>query len=78
MFLAVDFDTFAAAFLSVGMAFLFGLWFFYERRDAVLRDHQRLTTVFHCIKCGLVYTRPRLRSSGTCPRCNFINNRLKF
>ncbi len=74
----VELDTFAAVFLTAGMGVLFGLWFFYERRAAVLNDHRRLVTVFHCIKCGLVYTRPRQRTIGKCPRCGFSNNRLKF
>ena len=75
---SIELDTFAAVILTIGMVVLFGLWFFYERREAVLNDHRRLTSVFHCIKCTLVYTRPRLRGSAKCPRCGFVNNRLKF
>ncbi|MDR2980724.1 MAG: hypothetical protein LBV12_00590 [Puniceicoccales bacterium] len=74
----LEFDAFAAAFLSLGLVFFLGLWFFYERREAILNQRRRHTTVFHCIKCDLIYTRSRRRETATCPRCGFTNSRLKF
>ncbi|MDR2844727.1 MAG: hypothetical protein LBV28_01395 [Puniceicoccales bacterium] len=74
----IEFDIFAAIFLLAGLVVVCGLWFFYERREAVLSDHRRINTVFHCVKCQLIYARPRRRENTPCPRCGFNNVRLKF
>ncbi|MDR2863887.1 MAG: hypothetical protein LBV54_08490 [Puniceicoccales bacterium] len=74
----IEFETLTALFLAVGITTVFGLWFFYERREAILSDSRRIRTTFLCIKCELIYTRPRQRETAPCPRCSFINSRLKF
>ncbi len=78
MSVPVDFAVFAAVFLFVGIGFVFALWFFYERREALLNDSRRIKTVFCCIKCGLIYERGRRRETSPCPHCGFNNSRLKF
>lgn len=76
--LIVELDTFLAILLCVCLGLLLALWFFYERRQAIITDTHRLSTLFHCIKCNLIYTRRRRREHAPCPRCGFNNIRLRF
>lgn len=71
-------DTALAIILSLGLTLLFGGWFLCEWYERGSEDHRRIRTVFHCVKCGLLYTRPRRRAVGVCPKCGHANNRLKF
>jgi DNA-directed RNA polymerase subunit RPC12/RpoP len=71
-------DIVVAIIISVGLALVFGVWMQYDRADRLFRDHRRLRTVFHCVKCGTLYTRPRRRETGVCPKCGHNNIRLKF
>ncbi|MDR2430190.1 MAG: hypothetical protein LBD14_04775 [Puniceicoccales bacterium] len=76
--LIVELDAFLATLLCTGIALILALWLFYERRQAILTDNHRLSTLFHCIKCNLIYTRRRRREHAPCPRCGFNNIRLRF
>lgn len=71
-------DIVVAIILSFGLALVFAVWIRYDRVDARLSDHRRMRTVFHCVKCGTLYTRPRRREAGLCPKCGHNNIRLKF
>ena len=71
-------DIVVAIILSVGLALVFAVWIRYDRLDRLFDDHRRLRTVFHCVKCGTLYTRPRRRETGVCPKCGHANIRLRF
>ncbi len=71
-------DVVAAVILTVGLGLVFAVWILYDRVDALLHDSRRHRTVFHCVKCGTLYTRPRRRETGVCPKCGHSNLRLRF
>jgi hypothetical protein len=71
-------ETFAAVLLAAGMAILFALWIFYEWREASFYDNLARVSVFHCVKCGRVYSAPNRAGIAPCTNCGFANSRLKF
>lgn len=64
--------------LTVGIAFLFGMWIFYDRRDAERESADRHDVIYHCIKCSQIYTGMRGSEECDCPKCSFCNGRLRF
>ena len=76
--IAVDVALFFLLYLGSGFALLFGLWFVYDWRDKRRHEAQRFRVIFHCIKCGQIYTRGPGREEAACPECGFANGRLKF
>ncbi len=73
-------DIATALLLAVagGIALLFALWVYYDRRDRRLYDGTRRKTTFHCLKCGHVYTGVEPPELCPCPRCGQPNSRLHF
>ena len=71
-------DIVIAIVLTVGLLLVFGVSLRYDRLDRLYNDSRRIRTVFHCVKCGTLYTRPRHRDTGVCPKCGHANIRLKF
>jgi hypothetical protein len=59
-------------------ALVFGLSFYYDRRDRGLYESQRRQTIFHCIRCDKLYAARTGTEMCTCPRCGFRNTRLTF
>ena len=59
-------------------ALVFGLSFFYDRRDRHLYESQRRRTIFHCIRCDKLYAARAGTDTCPCPRCGFNNARLTF
>ena len=78
MLQSVDLGVFLAFLVGLAALILFGLQAWYDRRDAILSDHRRLSSAFSCARCGLTYVRPRRREEGVCPSCCWNNVRLKF
>lgn len=76
--ISVDLISFAAILLSCAIALGLIVRGYYDRRERLLNDHRRHLTVFHCIRCGKVYSRSRRREISVCPHCGFKNTRLKF
>ncbi|MEI6283506.1 MAG: hypothetical protein WCP40_00195 [Opitutae bacterium] len=74
----IDLDVFLACIVAMVIGALFFLQFWYDRRDALLSDHRRLSSVFSCTRCSFTYVRPRRRAEATCPQCGWNNARLKF
>ena len=56
------------------------LWFYYEKRDKRLFDIRRKRKVFHCVRCGNLYSvRKKDVSEGqNCPECGYKNYELSF
>ncbi len=78
MFQPIDLSVFLACIVGVVLFVLLCLQAWYDRRDSILVDHRRLTTVFSCRQCALVFVRPRRREEASCPQCGTSNTRLKF
>lgn len=76
--IGLDVDIFFLLYLGAGFLLIFGLWLYYDRRDKNLHEAQRMKVVYHCIKCGEIYTGPHESSERDCPRCGFTNGRLGF
>lgn len=78
MFQPIDLSVFLAGMMGLVLLALFCLQAWYDRRDSILSDHRRLSTVFSCRDCALVFVRPRQREEASCPQCGTNNTRLKF
>lgn len=76
--ITVTFETFMLLFVMAGLALVFGLWVYYDRRDRSLFDAQRFRHTFHCVKCGTLYESRGHQSLADCPHCGFKNERLRF
>lgn len=61
-----------------GIALLFALWLYYDRRDRRFYDATRRRTTFTCVKCGHVYTSTAAPEVCACPRCGHPNPPLHF
>jgi uncharacterized paraquat-inducible protein A len=72
------FDIFVTAIIALGVVLVMGLWLYYDRRDQQVYEHERSQSLFHCLKCGRVYSAPRSNQSVRCPNCGFENSKLKF
>ncbi|HTB64552.1 MAG TPA: hydrogenase nickel incorporation protein HypA [Opitutales bacterium] len=73
-----DFSSFLLTGLTIGMALILGLGIYFDRRDQHIYEHERAQTLFHCLKCGRLYSAPRSAPMANCPDCGFENSRLKF
>ncbi|QYY35839.1 hypothetical protein [Ruficoccus sp. ZRK36] len=74
----IDFSVFTFLYVSSGMAVIFGLWLYYDRRDVRLYERIRVRHTFHCIQCGSLYSDRGRREVSRCPQCGFQNAKLKF
>lgn len=73
--------SFTLEILIYGLAvfgLLFGLWFYYDRRDRAFFDAGRRKISFHCIRCDHLYTQAAGTETAACPKCGHENVRLKF
>jgi hypothetical protein len=73
-----DFSHFILTGITIGLALVFGLWIYYDQRDQRAYEQERAQSLFHCLKCGRLYTAPRASLSARCPACEFENSKLKF
>lgn len=64
-------------FLVAGLLFFTVVWLYYDRRDRLFYDRQRLRHVYHCLKCDHLYTSAR-QGVVNCPSCGFENSSLRF
>ena len=74
----VSLEFFATVFVMIGMVFFVFLWLFYDRRDRIYYDRQRLKHVHHCAKCGHLYTSRFSTGTAPCPNCELPNPPLHF
>ncbi len=74
----VDYELFILLYLCTGIATIFGLWFYYDRRDKRLYEAERIRVVFHCLKCGQLFTEKKQAEVAECPRCGYENSRIRF
>ena len=75
---SIDLEVFILIYVAIGLVFILTLWLYYDRRDIKLYEMKRNSVVFHCIKCGQLYTTLKGNEIAGCPACSFKNPRLKF
>lgn len=76
--IGLDVDVFFLLYLGAGFLLIFGLWLYYDQRDSKQHEAERMKVVYHCIKCGEIYTGSHTSIESQCPQCSFINGRLGF
>jgi DNA-directed RNA polymerase subunit RPC12/RpoP len=56
------------------------LWFFYDRRDRLSFEARRRQKVFHCIRCGGLYSviKANVSEGESCPDCDYKNYELSY
>lgn len=74
----IGFDAFVIGFLVTGLLFFVLVWLYYDRRDRLFYDRQRLRRVHHCVKCGKLYASRDGGEQVDCPACGFRNPSLRF
>jgi len=74
----IGIEAFVTGFLAVGLVFFAVIWLYYDRRDRLYYDYQRLRHVHHCVKCGKLYTTRNPEELAPCPDCGFKNTALRF
>lgn len=75
-----SFTWFLILYTGSALVAIAGLWFFYEKRDRSAFDARRKLKVFHCVRCGHLYSvRKRDVSEGeACPECEYKNYELSY
>jgi hypothetical protein len=73
-----NFSHFVLTGITIGLVLVFGLWFYYDQRDQRAYEQDRAQSLFHCLKCGRLYSAPRANIIARCPNCDFENSKLKF
>lgn len=76
--ISVGIETFVTGFVVAGLVFFALFWLYYDRRDRVYYDQQRIRHVHHCVKCGSLYTSADPGKFADCPACGFRNPSLRF
>lgn len=71
-------DIFFLLYIGAGFLLVFSLWFYYDWRDGRFYEHKRSRVIYHCIKCGQIYTGPFQSEERQCSQCGFTNGRLRF
>lgn len=77
MLLDLPLDVFFAVFLGLGVFVLFALWIYYESRRRP-SDSGRDKVLYHCVRCGCLYSGKSDESKKACPSCGYQNIRLRF
>jgi hypothetical protein len=74
----VDLTGFFTLYVWAGLVIILALWVYYDHRDQQVYERERSTSLFHCLKCGRLYSAPHHERSVACPVCAFENSKLKF
>jgi Zn finger protein HypA/HybF involved in hydrogenase expression len=74
----MDFTAGVVVYCLLVLAFFFGVWIYYDRRDHALFERERRKLTFHCIRCGQLYTAKSRTGTAVCPQCGHTNARLRF
>jgi len=74
----VDLTFGALVYLFSAVGLILALWFYTDFRDKNLYEAERKKIIFHCIKCDKIYSNKAGTEISGCPRCGFVNSRLRF
>lgn len=74
------FTWFLSIYVGSALVIVAGLWFWHDRKDRQQFEESRRRKVFHCIRCGSLYSvRMRDVEQGQpCPKCQYNNYELSF
>lgn len=76
--ISLSLELFFVVITAAGLLFFMGVWLFYDRRDKIYYDKQRQRKVYHCVRCGFLYTSKEEGINSNCPECGMTNTSLKF
>ncbi len=76
--ISLDLSSLVLLYVSGGLVLMMGLWTYYDERDRRVYEQERAQSLFHCLKCGRLYSAPRHLREVACPGCGFENSKLKF
>ena len=56
------------------------LWYFYDRSDKRSFEAKRRQKIFHCVRCGHLYSvkKGEVSNGEKCPECDYRNFELSF
>ena len=56
------------------------LWFFYDRNEKRKFEAKRRMHVFHCVRCGNLYSTKEANTEegDACPNCSYKNYELSY
>lgn len=74
----VDLSLFVAIGVYTGIAFIVLLWVYYDRVGKTIHQEKRDRVIFHCVRCGHLYTDRKGVEDAVCPRCGMDNIKLRF
>ncbi|OHE72858.1 MAG: hypothetical protein A2007_03300 [Verrucomicrobia bacterium GWC2_42_7] len=74
----ISINIFFGLWILLPFLFILGVSFYYDRIRLKQLAPERYKTIFHCLKCGLIYSQKGIVSTATCPRCDRENGHLKF
>ncbi len=74
----LGFEFSVQIYLLIGILIIFGLWVFYDQRDKHLYEAERIRVIFHCLKCGQLFTEKKETEVARCTRCGYENSRIRF
>ncbi len=67
-----------ALYLTGGIIIILALQYYYDQKQAELCGGERSQAIFHCVRCGNIYTDSQDHETSCCTQCKFENSRLKF
>ncbi|MCG8528339.1 MAG: hypothetical protein MI748_18305 [Opitutales bacterium] len=74
----VDINLFVSTGIFIGLGFIAILWIYYDTYGKSIHQNKRDRVIFHCVKCGHVYTAAKGIEEANCPRCQMDNIKLRF
>jgi predicted RNA-binding Zn-ribbon protein involved in translation (DUF1610 family) len=74
----VDIGFFVSACIYLGLGMIAILWVFYDAYGKTIHEGKRNRAIFHCVRCGHVYTAAKSMEEANCPRCGMDNIKLRF
>jgi len=74
------FGWFIALYTGSALVLLAALWFLREWRERRRFEEQRRRKVFHCVRCGAVYSvrKADTKEGEPCPECGYRNYELSY
>ncbi|MGA2051873.1 MAG: hypothetical protein ABSH19_01040 [Opitutales bacterium] len=76
--ISLELSFYAFLYVSAGLVLTLSLWIYYDEREWRIYNRERAQSLFHCLKCGRLYSAPRNLHEAACPGCAFENSKLKF
>ncbi|MCH6258364.1 hypothetical protein MLD52_17520 [Puniceicoccaceae bacterium K14] len=74
------FTWFIVLYTGSALLGILGLWFWYDKREGGSFEKARRRKVFHCVRCGSVYSARKadVSEGEACPKCEYKNYELSY